>query len=374
MPAKLNKRAFSITELMLVVSGLGLLATFVLPLPQRLQQRQRLTGCLENLARIGAASLAYAAEDPRHQIVPLHPANVTTLHGLGWVGAWGWRTALPRAFGGQTATTAFPVEGGEVTVMLDSYWAGAPNPWGAATRPLNSFVEAAGGNLQSFQCPADTGYPAAVTEWSSPDVPPPAAGIPCFEMLGNSYRVNSAGVVYIWGESCISATLCAGSLGHAPDYILEPSRVAMYSDPLFYSLVRQASDPEPVDPIVGWHGALMADNVVYCDGSARLTEIGTLRQFSAQELHDMFFWEAHESQAGMFLRRGSSWQMDCYPAPGALIATYTAPGPPLVPPAGYGWPYERYTINENPYGPGRDRGQKPDPVAPELQQGRWVSQ
>jgi type II secretory pathway pseudopilin PulG len=369
MRRNLQNRAFTITELVLVVSAVGALATFALPAMHHLRQQQRLSSCLSNLGRLGAASLAYAAEDSRQQIVPLHAADVTTLHGVGWGYYWGWRTALPHAFGGQTATTPFPVEGGEVTVLTDAYWGSDPNPWGAATRPLNPFVEA---SLESFHCPADTGFPAATAAWSAPEIPAEAAGVACFDMLGNSYKTNRCGGAIPTSDlSFVSATVNVSPLGHTPEYILEPSRTVLYCDPLFYSGVRSITGSE--DPIVGWHGFLMADNVAYADGSARFTQIGTLRQFSAQDLQDTFC--TISGSVTTWLRRGSNWQMDCYPAPLALIMVYTAPGQaPIQPAPTHGWPYERMTVNDNPFGPGRDGSQTSASAAPDLQNGPWMVQ
>jgi hypothetical protein len=383
MRAKALKRAFTITELVLVVSGIGVLTTFVLPVTRQLEQRQRLTSCLGNLGRIGAASLAYSAEDARHLIMPMHAADVTRLHSRGWVGNWGWRTAMPHVFGGQTPTAPFPYEGSEVTVMLDEHWGGAANPWGAPTRPLNSYVESGGGTLQAFHCPADAGFPAADAAWDSPDIPPEAAGIPCFEMLGNSYGSNRCGVVWLAGSVLISGSLNVSPFGHAPEYILDPQRTVLYSDPLFYSLVRQLTGgpcSTPPDPITGWHGFLMADNVGYCDGSARLTEVGTLQQFSEQEQRDLFLSPDYVgSDAGTFLRRGPTWQMDCYPAPGALIKTYMDQPPyvSLFDPSvimSRGWPFDLLTENENPYGPGLDPVRPPAPAVPQIEQGKRVRQ
>jgi type II secretory pathway pseudopilin PulG len=385
MTNRLHSRAFSITELTLVASGLGLLATFVLPFPQWLQQRQRLTTCLGNLSQIGAAAQAYAAEDARHQMLPFHTADVTSLHSIGWDDAWGWRTAAPHAFGGQTPTTVFPAESGPISVMLDSYWGASPNPWGAATRPLNQFID--GGDLQVFHCPADTGYPAAVTQWDSPDVPLSATGIACFEMLGNSYRANHCGAVWVTGGgggegsgfTTIGASIASAPFGHMPEYVLAPSRTVLASDPVFYSAVRELSTGS-TDPICGWHGFLMADNVAYCDGSARLSDIGTLHQFSAQELQDMLCREAG-SVPGWFLRRGPTWQMDCYPAPGAVAINYWYEGsshPPMFD-AGTlanhdGWPYDRFFCNGNPFGSSRERGQKAIPPTRESHKQQWLKQ
>jgi type II secretory pathway pseudopilin PulG len=348
-----SHKAFTLTELVIAVSGIGVLATFVLPVTRQLEQRHRLTSCLGNLGQIGAASQAYAAEDARHQLVPIHAADVTLLHMRGWAGLWGFRVAAPHVFGGQTPTTAFPLYGTETTVMLDEHWGSAPNPWGAPTRPLNPYVATGGGSVQNFHCPADVGYTTAVAECCEA-IPPEAAGISCFEMLGNSYRRNNCGVFWQSG-SYSGGMLSVAPFGHNPDYILQPARTVLYSDPLFYVLVLEYLSWWPSDPTVGWHGFLSADNVAYCDGSARLTEIGARREFSAQELRDMYHTE---SPGWPFLRRGATWQMDCYPAPGALLKTYSDTGshPCLFNPEildnDRGWPYDRLTENTNPYGSG----------------------
>jgi hypothetical protein len=365
--------------LLVTICGVGLLATFVLPFPQHLQQEERLSGCLGRLAQIGAASLAYAAEDPRQQLVPIHAAEVTPLHAYDWLGtSWGWRTAATHVFGGQTPTTAFPIDGDvELTTMLDEHYGPDPNPWGAATRPLNPLVASGGGSLQTFHCPADAGYPAAAAGWESPDIPAPAAGISCFEMLGNSYKINCCGAVYFDIPSLVNALMNSGTSGHGPELILEPARTVMYSDPLFYGIARQLAGSYPVDPLVGWHGFLMADNAVYCDGSARLTQVGTLYQFGAQELQDMGYWRGYGSE-GMFLRRGSTWQMDCYPAPGALIKTYDYSGGCFFDPLSlsqHGWPFDRFSENENPFASESGRGRIPAArVAPATVQYKLLSQ
>jgi len=66
--------------------------------------------------------------------------------------------------------------------------------------------------------------------------------------------------------------------------------------------------------------------------------------FSPQFMHNPY----------VFLRRGATWSVDTYPAPGALIVTFADAG---CQPLGQmwqgltGWPFDNHTTNECPYSP-----------------------
>jgi hypothetical protein len=98
----------------------------------------------------------------------------------------------------------------------------------------------------------------------------------------------------------------------------------------------------------------MSDNVAYCDGSARLTEVGELYEFSDDELRDMNYRDPYGGlDWSWFLRRGSTWRIDTYPTPGAQIRMYSSDGGNLSPdpPDGYlgdYWPYKDYQYNPPP--------------------------
>ncbi len=352
MSTKHNRPALTITELAVVGIMLVVLTAVVLPGVAAVSRRDAGATCLSNLGQLGQASLMYASDDPRSLIVPMHRMDVSSEHGLGMPGSSPVLTAaLASVFGGRTPVTPTPVFGGDVTVLMEA------ELWGTPTRPLNPYVA---GNrsrgsdwLEVFHCPADGGYPEEIASWH-PDfqpAPPEAAGIPCFDFLGNSYRANTCGVSWRQG-STMRGSLAVSPKGHTPAQILNPARVVLYSDPLFYATTRLAAFGIEFEPFPGWHGEMMADNVVYCDGSARLTALGELYEFDEEELADMDYCQDFDPPS--FLRRGPTWQMDCYPAPGALTKTYSFSTHRSMFPMIYisdrtGWPFTGFTQNESPF-------------------------
>jgi hypothetical protein len=235
--------------------------------------------------------------------------------------------------------------------------------WGAVSRPLNRYVYSSVNasdfkNLPMYRCPCDVGYPKFdPVDWGGPgelDAPPEAAGIPNYDMLGNSYRVNTCGVIWINGPMAFQAYVVSAE-GHQASVIEQPSRTAMYAEPLFYFWSRQQPGVTPAPEILlfpGWHKRIMADNVSFCDGSARTVRVDRLSEFDANTLQQMNYTQAFDWAT--FLRRGKNWQTDCYPAPGALIVTYTNAGTPLnaaliAEVQGYaGWPFQNYRMNQPP--------------------------
>jgi hypothetical protein len=338
------RKALTVVELVLAVGTVAVLATLLVQSAAHLRQRDAQAVCLSNLHTIAMASFQYAAEDPREQIVPLHRMVVSTLAGLGWGGTeWSWRTAIPCSFGGRTATVPFPTNSGSVTVLMNP-----SGVWGARTRPLNRYLPGPGSSgLKTMHCPADTGYPDS--PWVE-ETPLEAIGVPLFDMLGNSYRVGRLGAIWLQGSLRI-AEFCVAPWGHtAPSMDGPLSEIALYCDALFWSFARWYYEPQ-ADPIPGWHGQMLSDNVAYCDGSARLTERGELHEFTQEELDQMGYSAPFPWQA--CLRWGPSWRMDCYPTPGAMMVVYKPNGEPAYPNwhtlVDYpGWPFENYQWNPPP--------------------------
>ena len=323
------KKAFSLMELVVVVTMAGLVILILGPGLQDMGRKTAAAVCLSNLRQIGAASWQYAAEDYREQLVPLHQTVVRTFHGEGFPNPqWAWRTAMPRSFG-------------------------------TRTRPLNrwcypSLSEALGRaptGSAVFRCPADTGYPDS--EWIY-EAPRAAAGIPHYDMLGNSYRFNTIGLAWAGGGGSASGFFTSGPEGHTASSIASPMpETVLYCDPMFYCFSREGENGYGPDPIPGWHGELMSDNVAYCDGSARLTRVGELYEFSDEELDEM----NHADPMGghnwsWFLLRGPTWRMDCYPTPGAQIRIYNHGGQCVTPDVSPWlldfWPWQDYQYNPPP--------------------------
>lgn len=183
-----SHRAFTLIELLVVIAIVAVLLSILLPSLQAGREQGKRTLCLANLRQLAQASHTYAAEDAREQIVPLHRAHVSTCSRDGFTESWNERTAEPFAFGGRTPTRPFPGGGGDTMMQPDSVWA-------AGTRPLNRYLyggvyQADSERLRLFQCPSDAGYPQS--DWVK-DIPPEAAGIACYDFLGNSYRINTIG-------------------------------------------------------------------------------------------------------------------------------------------------------------------------------------
>jgi type II secretory pathway pseudopilin PulG len=355
------RHAFTLAELVTTVSVLALAGTILSPALSRSAKRSSEAVCLSNLRTIASASHMYAAEDARQQLSPLHSARVTRLHSRGFVPNWGWRTAAARTFGGVAPVQPMIADGGVVIeVMMDQHWGGDPasNPWGTATRPLNAYVP---DPTTAFHCPADTGYPA-VGDWSTDpmdyDAPMQSAGIPCFEYLGNSYRDNSTGIVWLAGSILMRGIVSSGSVGHAAWAVPVPNETVLYSEAVFNWAARTPPNYPEIPDLSGWHGSGAADNIAYVDGSARLTAVGQQHQWDPAELQAMGFSPDFINEPYYFLHRGAGWRMDCYPAPGALVKVYNdqAPYTCLFDPsllAGFsGWPFDHYTENDTPY-PGR---------------------
>jgi len=395
--ARLRTKAFTLIELLVVVAIIALLISILLPSLQAAREQAKRVVCSGNMSQIAKGSLAYSVDDWREQIIPLSVGVITDLHGKGFAStSWGWRAASNFSFGGRTPTRPM-LAGGQTIVALTDYsgraggtgWGGemgdpSKNLWGAMHRPLNRYIygEMTANDrfkVPMYNDPADVGYGYSRQDASSTgdegehqfDAPPDSADIPCYDYLGNSYRVNTAGVVWGAGSAApsseggnfpaIRGSLNVGVEGHSASAIENASRVPMYCDPLFYWWSRQDPNAPPIDDkmLIGWHRKIMSDNVVFCDGSARQTKVETLDEFDRDTLQKMNFSKDATDQDNpwSFLRRGRTWQTDTYPAPAALIKVYEINNlrnctfdeslmQQLA--SKKGWPWDSFTVNRPP--------------------------
>jgi prepilin-type N-terminal cleavage/methylation domain-containing protein len=318
--------AFTLIELLVVVAIIALLIPILLPALQSAKEEARRAVCLSHMRGIATASSAYGSEDERGLGVPVDWLCQSITYSSGWpmdsMYYYSIRLGLPRMFGGATPTTPIPVHNSEVTITTE-----VDGPWSAKNRPLNKHLynsELTGEeakDVRLFRCPSDTGYPET-NQFS--DCPNAARGIPVYDMLGNSYRINPAGfLVHRRG------TFSVGVQGHALSVITAPAQVVMFCEPLFYSFsIDDWVNPEAVP--LGWHNRIREDNVAYTDGSARSTPAGELVEWTDDLLNDMGVAPCVRNSGSWdpfyFLRRGHSWRTDTYPAPGARIHCYSPSG------------------------------------------------
>lgn len=350
-----SKRAFTLIELLVVVAIIALLISILLPSLQQARAQGKKAVSMSNFRSIAQASHSYATDDDREMIIPMHQTHALDWTGVGMGNTWGWRTGQPYAYGGRTPIKSFPSESGLLHAMRAKD-EGGTGYWEAHTRPLNKYVygdvdQSDAKRLEMYHSPADVGYPDA-PEWIR-DAPRQCADIPVYDIVGNSYRINTAGLLWTGGPSGDLAHFNVSAQAHQASAIVNPSRVVLYCEPLFYNFSRQdpAWNPE-ISPIVGWHGKLLSDLATFCDGSARLTRVDELAQFDLESLRAMNFSTAFgTSNWYYFLRRGKTWQTDCYPAAGAHTAKFDRRGVAAMPapPVNWtGWPFDGYLANQPP--------------------------
>jgi hypothetical protein len=319
-------------------------ASLLVLLPSFLAARDdaRRIACLSNLSQLARASASYAVEDGGNRLIPIHYSLVRADAKNGWRGTpWWWRTAQPHAFGGGTAGP-YPTSAGSITVMQDER-----GLWAARNRPLNPYLygENFPQSLPLYYCPADAGYPNA--RWVN-DCSPEAMGLPCHEYLGNSYRITVCGFTWTSGQDSIGF-FSTGVLGHARSDLENPSRTVLYAEPTFAGFARPevAADPS-LKTTKGWHGQTQKDNVAYCDGSARATLADAHTDWPDALLKEMNCTSGYPWTT--FLRRGRTWQIDCYPEAGVRIPMKDASGTDIspTPEQAGGWPFDGYQDLQRP--------------------------
>ncbi len=375
MPGIRTRRfALTLTDLIFAMSAILVVTLVVGPALTRPRATARLTDCLSNLQRIGLALHAYAAEDPREQAIPLQMDMVSNPAYLGPTvadnGFWLWRTANWFAWGGQSATQVFKVSSSAGYALSDTPPQDANSiayvqrpDYAASHRPLNGYITP--DPLDVFHCAADTGYP------NSPiidDSPAANAGRPCWNTLGNSYRASLAAYVWLSG-STPSAVFSVGAWGHRLSTLPNQSRYILLGDPPWFNMVGYDPNSQANPAPVGWHGVEWSDNLLFCDGSARLTStLGRVQGPGRRPLSADALKLDQPPLCGNVggLYSGPTWQLDCYPTPGAVIFGYAFLSSWLAS-QGDCWPTRHAYMN-----PLRDApGDAPAPPQPSTVQVLW---
>jgi prepilin-type N-terminal cleavage/methylation domain-containing protein len=358
MSAISRKMAFTLIELLVVVAIIASLIAILLPALQAAKEEARRAKCLSHMRDMAAGSNAYAAEDELGLVVPVQQQWQRRGHADGFPQRkWAVITAIPAAYGGRTPQVPFAMGATQTDVMMDP-----EGSWAAKTRPLNLYVydtkllgEQAK-KAELFHCPSDTGYAETGLpehqDWVH-DCPKASRRVPCYDFLGNSYRINPAGIYWPGLQGSLGYFM-VGPLGQTLSVIPDPGRVVLYSEPLFYDAAYHPDDNPDALPLLGWHKRVMQDNVAFVDGSARLTRGDTLIEWSDSTLQSMGYLDPLGTTDWLwFLRRGRSWRGDCYPTPGVRIPILNDDGTEAY--ANYvptdvlwAWPWRGYTTLKPP--------------------------
>jgi len=185
--------AFTLIELLIVLSVIALLVALLLPSLRTAREQARRAVCLANLRGIASASNIYAGEDPQDQSVPIHPRlyeGTTLSHGDPGGYAWGGKSGIGEQLDGYDP--------------YSSIW-GTAYGRGPATRPLNAMlfkekltdytdVPGPGASnwtndtqldLTIFRCPSDKGYIGFHFEkWMR-------SQLPSYDHYGTSYAAST---------------------------------------------------------------------------------------------------------------------------------------------------------------------------------------
>ncbi|MCG3127999.1 MAG: hypothetical protein CHACPFDD_02872 [Phycisphaerae bacterium] len=293
----LTSRSLAFTRWDLVVSVLAmlLLALIALPAVNASRRAARLADCLSNLSAIGAATQAYAMDDPKEFIIPIQQMMRRETP----IDHWGWRTVNWFAWGGANGTSRFLIDCDDPDdpacgPLIGE--AGTPyDVWAEETRPLNGYV----GDLSVFHCPQDVGYPVGSL---GKDVPDASRGRVLFDMLGNSYSASMTGIFRSNGEA-----FALGPWGQRLSRLAALDRLIILGDAVWDDILSR-------DMEFGWHGEAMADNMLFADGSARRTP-ARWDSYRADTQDD---WR-RKVFSFVFVVRTYDWTIDCFPTPGAVI-------------------------------------------------------
>jgi len=328
--------AFTLVELLVVVSIIALLISILLPSLKKAREQTKSAVCIADLKSISTASIVYSSDDPVESAVPVH-AKVRD-PSVDGVGA-GLRLTIARlGWGGKSGAGK---EGSDVL-----FW-GTGRKMGPATRPMNKYLYKSGFvdyfsnpgvgavnwnndkklNLDQFRCPSDKGYQGInSTAWRD-------SKLTAYDHYGNSYATN---IIFIYVPGSNSCPSGSGSCCESNSAALKPySRIPNPANTMYYveNVGRSAffADPQGLpgayscgaspyasEVVHGWHGKDWMFNASFADAHASTVKIKGFENPRLTDYPESGGWADAYQFWKCVIIRGRGYQMDTLPAPPIL--------------------------------------------------------
>lgn len=236
----LQRRGFTLLELLVCIAIIALLLAFMLPALTRARSVANRSLCSSNLRQIGIGWALYVQD--HNDRLPMHDEMPT------------WK------YGGVEFV------GGDRTPVL------------ARSRPINEYMDEAANERsvvsRLFQCPNDRGIAQRGSTRAGQTGASVLAEGSCYNTFGNSYRAN---------DLLLDASLSRPGVAARPLSLVEittsHSKVLLLGDPAWYFATRVPRDPQSQQE-ASWHNQQDAGNMLAVDGSVRFIDFRTPAEFT----------------------------------------------------------------------------------------------
>jgi len=292
-----HRLAFTLVELLLVVSLIALLVSLLMPSLVSARQEARRVYCLNNLHQLGILAQTYSQDDPNAEAIAVpHNANfVALIDGI-------------YDFGGNSGSLDNPLD------PAMSIW-GPDSPNAARLRPLNNLLygfDMVEADTRLFQCPGDEGWVDV------PDTPRSVAyssfiGQPFWRSTGTSYRANACRAAAGGAPGAdspleafegLTNIFSMGPYLRSGSKVRNVSQMVLFCESIMWQALWNSSEGygEGIADLPGWHGRMTRFNAAMYDGHATMF---TLSKDNTQ-------FGPNDQQ---LLERGPEWQFDTEPEP-----------------------------------------------------------